>query len=328
MGLVGLGVMGRNHARVIREVEGVELVGVADPVGDPHSIAGSLPMLSSVNELINLGIDAAIVAVPTKFHLEVGLAFAEAGVHALIEKPIADSIASGEALLDAFDSRGLVGAVGHIERFNPALVSLRHRLENGDLGEIYQIHTRRQGPFPARITDIGVIKDLASHDVDLTAWLAQSTYSQISAHTAHHSHPDHEDMVTITAKFSNGIIASHIVNRLTPFKERVTIVTGERGAYLADTLTGDLTFFENGTSVGKWDAVSAFRGVSEGTVTRFALNKVEPLRAEHEAFRDRILGLPSDLVTLQEGLEVLRICEASIDSAITGATIQLGAVNG
>ena len=325
MGIIGLGMMGRNHARVAREIAGVELVAVADAVGDPHKVAGSLPLYDSIDGLISHGIDAAVVVVPTQFHEEVGLALAEAGVHALIEKPIAHSIEAGERLVEAFDSRGLVGAVGHVERFNPALIELRKRLEQGELGQVYQIHTRRQGPFPARIADVGVVKDLASHDIDLTAWLANSPYTEIAAQTAFQSGRQHEDMVTISAKLANGTIINHLVNWLTPFKERLTLVTGERGAFIADTLTADLTFYENGIIDSDWDAVIAFRGVSEGTVTRFALDKREPLKSEHEAFRDRILGKPSEAVSLSEGLNVLRVCEASIESAKSGQSIKMGA---
>lgn len=325
VGLIGLGMMGRHHARVAREISGVELVAVADAMGDPHGVAGSLPRYDSVEELIAHGIDAAVVAVPTQFHEEVGLKLAEAGIHALIEKPIAHSIQAGERLVEAFESRGLVGAVGHIERFNPALMSLRKRLENGDLGDVYQIHTRRQGPFPARIADVGVMKDLGSHDVDLTAWLARSDFATVAAQTTFRSGREHEDMISVSAKLENGIMTNHLVNWLTPFKERLTLVTGERGAFIADTLTADLTYYENGTVATEWEAVTSFRGVSEGSITRFALEKREPLKSEHEAFRDRILGKPSEAVTLREGLQVLRVCEAALDSAASGTTITLNA---
>lgn len=327
MGIVGLGMMGRHHARVARETEGIELVGVADAMGDVHGAAPGTPCFATVDELIAHGIDAAVVAVPTHLHEEIGLRLAEANVNALIEKPVAHSLSAGKRLVDAFESRGLIGAVGHIERFNPALISLRKRLENGDLGEVYQVHTRRQGPFPPRIADVGVIKDLGSHDIDLTAWLAGSNYVEVAAQTAFQSGREHEDMVTIAAKLADDTIINHMVNWLTPFKERLTLVTGERGAYIADTLTADLTFYENGTYTSDWDAVTTFRGVSEGTVTRFALEKREPLRSEHEAFRDRILGKSSEAVTLREGLEVLRVCEAAIESANTQKTVHLGEDN-
>ena len=322
-GLIGLGMMGRHHARLLREVDGIDLIAVADAMGDPHGVAGDTPLLDSVHGLIDAGIEAAVVAVPTKFHEEVGLALAEAGVHTLIEKPVAHSLEAATRLVDAFDTADRVAAVGHVERFNPALMSLRGRIENGDLGDVYQIQTRRQGPFPVRIADVGVVKDLGSHDIDLTAWLAQSSYTSVAAQTAFRSGREHEDMVAITGKLANGTMVNHIVNWLTPFKERLTVVTGERGAYIADTLTADLSFFENGTTEGTWDAMTAFRGVSEGTITRFALDKREPLRSEHEAFRDAILGVRNEAVTLREGLETLRVAESAIESAATGETVHL-----
>src|SRR6185312_7073056 len=224
-----------------------------------------------VEELIAAGIDMAVAAVPTGMHEEVGLALAEAGVHTLVEKPIAASTEAGKRLLAAFTAKNLVGAVGHIERFNPALQSLRKRIEAGELGEVYQIATRRQGPFPSRIADVGVVKDLGTHDIDLTAWLAQSHYESIFAQTTTRSGRPHEDMVSATGKLENGIITNHLVNWLSPMKERLTVVTGEKGAFVADTVTADLTFYENGTVATEWDSIGAFRGVSEGNVTRLAI---------------------------------------------------------
>jgi len=328
IGLIGLGMMGRHHARVIREVEGVELAGVADAMGDPHGVAGDLVVAPDVDALIALGIDAAVVAVPTVMHEEIALRLADAGVHALVEKPISGDVESGTRVVDAFESRGLVGAVGHIERFNPALLNLRARIENGDLGEVYQIATRRQGPFPSRIADVGVVKDLGTHDIDLTSWLAQSPFSTVSAQTALRSGREFEDMVSFTARLRNGVITNHVVNWLSPMKERVTIVTGERGALVADTISGDLTFFENGTVQTEWDSVMAFRGVSEGMMVRYAITKREPLRVEHEAFRDAILGAADggpSVVTMREGLENVRVAEAVLESAKTGASVDIGA---
>lgn len=315
VGIIGLGMMGRHHARVVRETSGVELVAVADPFGDVHGVAGPLTALESVHQLIEAGIDMAVCAVPTAQHEAVGIALAEAGVHTLIEKPIAHSVEAGERLVEAFTSRGLVGAVGHVERYNPALQSLRARMADGDLGEIYQIATRRQGPFPARIADVGVVKDLATHDIDLTAWLAQSRYVGISAQTTTRSGREHEDMIAVTGRLADGTITNHLVNWLSPIKERVTVVTGEKGAFVADTLTADLTFYGNGVVDTEWASVANFRGVSEGDVTRYAIPKPEPLRTEHESFRDAVLGISDRTVSLQEGLDTLRTAEWALASA-------------
>lgn len=321
VGLLGVGQMGRHHARVLRELPGVELVGIADPGGDPHGVAGSLEVLPDIDALIATGIDMAVVAVPTAFHEAAALKLADAGVHTLVEKPIAHSVEAGRRMVDAFAAKNLVGAVGHIERFNPALQELRRRIEAGDLGEVYQIATRRQGPFPSRIADVGVAKDLGSHDVDLTAWVAQSPHKTIFAQTMLKSGRAHEDMILASGRLENGVIVNHVVNWLSPMKERITIVTGERGAYVADTNSSDLTFYANGTIPTEWEYMSAFRGVSEGDVTRFAIAKREPLRVEHEAFRDAVLGLRTDVVTMEEGLRTLAVVEGIIESAATGAAI-------
>ena len=322
--LIGLGMMGRHHARVLRGVEGVELVAAVDAQGDTHGALGSgVPLFSDVEQAIGHGIDAAVVAVPTIFHEEIGLRLAAAGVHCLIEKPVAHDVEAGRRLVEAFSAAGLVGAVGHIERYNPALQSLRTRIAAGDLGEVYQIATRRQGPFPARIADVGVVKDLATHDIDLTAWLAQSAFETIFAQSAHRSGRPNEDLVSVSGRLGNGIVTNHLVNWLSPLKERVTTVTGEKGTFVADTITADLTFFANGTVSTSWDSIAAFRGVSEGEMIRYALTKREPLLVEHEAFRDAILGRRNDIVTLRDGLETLRVAEAVVESSRTSTAIKI-----
>jgi UDP-N-acetylglucosamine 3-dehydrogenase len=320
-GLLGVGMMGRHHARVLREVDGVDLVAIADPGGDPHGVAGALPVLGDVDELIAAGIDLAVVAVPTQFHEEAALRLAAAGVHTLVEKPIAHTVEAGQRMTDAFTSAGLVGAVGHVERFNPALLEMRRRIADGELGAVYQIATRRQGPFPSRIADVGVGKDLASHDIDLTAWVAGSTYTTVFGQVALKSGRPHEDMVLVTGRLANGVMVNHVVNWLSPMKERLTIVSGEKGTLVADTSTGDLTFYANATFPLEWESVTAFRGVSEGDMTRFAIPKREPLRVEHEAFRDAILGEPSDVVTMEQGLRTLEVVEGVLESARTGASV-------
>lgn len=325
-GLIGIGSMGKNHARNLRAIDGVDLVAVADASGkDPFGIAEGLPVLPDVDALLENELDYVVVAAPTATHEEIGLKIAEAGKHALIEKPLAASTQAAKTLAEAFSSKGLVGAVGHIERFNPALQSLRKRLENGDLGDLYQIATRRQGPFPNRIADVGVIKDLASHDIDLTAWVTQRTYEQVAARSMFKSGRQYEDMVTAVCTLSGGLMSNHMVNWLTPTKERLTIVTGERGMFVADTLTADLTFYANGTVETTWDDIANFRGVSEGDMTRFAIPKPEPLRTEHENFRDAVLGKQdATIVTLDEGALVVEVCEAMIESSRTNQFVPIG----
>ncbi|MDQ2625173.1 MAG: Gfo/Idh/MocA family oxidoreductase [Actinomycetota bacterium] len=321
-GLIGLGAMGRHHARVLREIDGVDLVAVADPGGDPWGVAKSLEVLPDVEALIAAGIDIAVVATPTRFHEPVALALAAAGVHTLVEKPVAADSEGGRRVAEAFAAAGLVGAVGHIERFNPAIQEIRRRIEIGQVGQVYQIATRRQGPFPSRIADVGVVKDLATHDIDLTAWVAQSRYEHVSAQVAYQSGREHEDMVLATGRLENGIIVHHTVNWLSPMKERLTVVTGELGTIIGDTQTADVTFYANGTVRTEWDSVAAFRGVSEGDVTRYAISKREPLRSELEAFRDAVLGKGERIVSMAEGLATLEVAEHILASAAAGGALR------
>ncbi|MBX3193986.1 MAG: Gfo/Idh/MocA family oxidoreductase [Microbacteriaceae bacterium] len=309
-GVIGLGVMGRHHTRVLSGLDGVEFQGVYDPAPSTPDVVEGRQVHRELDAFLDLGLDYAVVAAPTVYHLDLGRTLAERGIHALIEKPVASTTDEATELRDLFAAKGLIGGVGHIERFNPALQAARQRIEEGLIGEIYQVATRRQGPFPGRIADVGVIKDLATHDIDLTAWVTQQHYVSVNARTAHRSGREHEDMVIAVGTLSRGAIASHIVNWLTPFKERTTIITGEKGALVADTLTADLTHYQNGVIEHTWDRVTTFRGVTEGDVTRFALAKKEPLLAEHEAFRDAVLaGEAAGIVTLAEGTDVVRIAE-------------------
>jgi UDP-N-acetylglucosamine 3-dehydrogenase len=235
-GLIGLGRMGRNHARVLRQVDGVTLVAAADPAGDPYRAAAGIPVLRDVGELIAAGIDYAVLACPTSLHEELGTRLAEAGIPTLIEKPLAPAEDAARRLAAAFDGAGVPAAVGYIERFNPALIAMRTRLADGQLGEVFQVVTRRTGPFPARITDVGVVQDLATHDLDLTAWVTGQRYFEISARTRHLSGRPHEDLLAAVAVLDGGTIAHHLVNWLSPLKERAVIATGVNGCLAADTL--------------------------------------------------------------------------------------------
>lgn len=312
-GLIGLGMMGRHHMRLLDQIDGVDFVGVHDPAISGQGTINGHTVFDSFDALISNNLDYCVVAAPTKFHVEIGLKLASKGIHTLIEKPVAPTHVEALKLVKAFSDANLIGGVGHIERFNPALRAMRDKLEAGLLGEIFQINTRRQGPFPARIADVGVVKDLATHDIDLTAWVAQSPYKSVSSRTTHRSGRPHEDSVVAVGELENGVIVNHVVNWLSPFKERNTTVIGDKGALVADTLTADLTFFENAKFQSAWDSVATFRGVSEGDIVRFALNKVEPLLMEHLAFRDAVRSRSSDgIVTLADGLAAVMVADKMI----------------
>ncbi|MDP9100533.1 MAG: Gfo/Idh/MocA family oxidoreductase [Actinomycetota bacterium] len=320
-GVLGLGNMGRHHVRALGELSGVDLVAVADRDGDSFGAAKGtgLVVLRDLEEMLAVGIDMCVVALPTEDHAPAAMRLAECGVATLIEKPLAVDSVSGRQVVEAFATHGVVGCVGHIERYNPALQAMRQKITAGLLGTVYQIATRRQGPFPARVRDVGVIKDLATHDLDLSAWVASSRYELVSAQVAYQAGRVHEDLVAAIGRLESGAVTNHVVNWLSPVKERVVVVTGAGGSLEADTLRADLTFYENGSVPTTWDAVAAFRGVSEGDAIRYALAKPEPLATELAAFRDAVLGDPSGIVSLSDGLVTLGVAEALLRSA-TGQT--------
>jgi predicted dehydrogenase len=321
--LIGAGVMGQNHARVLSGLAGIEFVAIVETQEVKQGLPESVVILSSLSELASLGVTAAVVATPTTTHELLSLELAEMGISVLVEKPVAHSPAAAGRMASEFERLDLVGAVGHIERFNPAIRELRRRLALGEIGEVYQIATRRQGSFPHRIGDVGVAKDLATHDIDLTSWVLGSGYQHVHGQVAHKSGRSHEDMILATGRLQSGVLVNHVVNWLSPMKERVVTVTGDSGTFIADTVAGDLTLHENGAEVIEWESFASFRGVSEGNVTRFAFPKKEPLLAELEGFRDAVAHGGGDYVTFSEGLQVLRVAEAIVESAGSGSRIEL-----
>lgn len=323
--VLGLGMLGRHHARILQASERVTFVGAVDPMGDRFgAVNDARRVFASVDELLERGApDFAIVAVPTEDHAQASIALAERGIHVLIEKPLATDVDEGRRIIEAVEAAGVHGAVGLVERCNPALLELRRRVMGGQLGEIFLIATERVGPFPDRIRDVGVVKDLGSHDLDLVRWLGGAPVERLAAQTQHRMGREHEDLVLVTGRLGSGVSFNTVVDWLSPTKVRRTRILGERGMLVADTLTADLTFYANGEVASEWTSAQALRGVSEGDATRYALARREPLLVELEGFLDLLEGRPEPrYVSLREGLEVVAIAEAVLASAASGDVVR------
>jgi predicted dehydrogenase len=324
--VLGLGMMGRHHARILQALPGVVFAGAVDPAGDRHgAVRDPALVFDSIERLLDATrVDMAVIALPTEEHLPAALALADAGVHMLIEKPLAASSQEADRIVAAIERRGLAAAVGHVERFNPSLMALRERLLAGQLGDVFLVATERVGPFPERIRDVGVVKDLATHDLDIVRWVADAPITTVSAQTAHRTGRPHEDLVLVTGRLASDVPFNTIVDWLTPTKTRRTRVLGDRGMLVAETVTADLTFYENGRVTSDWTSTQALRGVSEGDATRYAIARSEPLRTELEAFRDLVAGDPdAPVVTLAQGKAALRTAEAVLESARSGQTVEV-----
>jgi predicted dehydrogenase len=307
----------------------VQFIGAVDPAGDRYRAVHDRSLVfASVSELLDAGrVDFAVLAVPTELHLPVAESLAEAGVAMLIEKPLASSSEAAREIADLCARAGVVGAVGHVERFNPALQEMRRRVLGGQIGRLFTVSTVRSGPFPARVQDVGVVKDLATHDIDLVSWLADSPIAAVAAQTQYLTGREHEDLVLATGVLASGAAFNLVVDWVSPTKVRRARVLGERGLLEADSLTGDLCFYGNGEMGVVWSAAQQFRGVSEGDVTRYALRREEPLRIEHETFLDLLEGRrDAEVVTLEKGVEIVDGAEAVLRSAGSGETVRVEAV--
>jgi UDP-N-acetylglucosamine 3-dehydrogenase len=315
-GVVGLGMMGGNHVRVWDEdVAEADLVAVADP--DPVAVERATigrrarGFENAERMLAEEELDLVSIVAPTSLHLPVTLAALRAGANVLVEKPIAATRDEAQAMIDAAGEAGRMLTVGHIERFNPAVRELRRRLDAGELGRIFQISATRLGPFPARIRDVGVVVDLAPHDLDVMRYLVGAEPVRIYAETEQRIHTDHEDLFNGTIRFANGVLGVLNINWLTPTKRRVLTVTGERGMYVANYLTQELTFYANP------DATT----IAEGKMMRRPIDREEPLAVELREFARAVRDGGPPPVDPHDALVALLLARKMVESAETGQAI-------
>jgi|FLYN01.1.fsa_nt_gi predicted dehydrogenase len=322
--VIGVGSMGRNHARVYREIENVELVAVADKnlqtaakVGASYGVPHYTDFAALLDERKP---DLVSLAVPTSLHLEVGAQLIERGIHLLIEKPIASTVEEGQQLIELAKKKGVLLGVGHIERFNPAVMELRRRLREGMAGRIYKIHAERLSPYPSRIQDAGVVIDLASHDIDLLRYLMNDEIVRLYGETLQSINSDREDMFNGLVRFRSGAVGVLDVNWITPTKIRRLTVTGARGMFRCDLLSQELFFYENENAPSQWDTLSILRGVSEGNIIGIRIQRHEPLAAELTDFVNAVRDNRPPTVTGEDGLETLRI---ALDFVRSGKEVQV-----
>lgn len=322
--VIGVGSMGRNHVRVYREMETVSLVGVADQHTPTAAKIGStyaVPHYSDYRQMLDeCQPDLVTLAVPTVLHYEVGLELIERGIHLLIEKPITSTYEQGKELVEKAHKKDVILAVGHIERFNPAVMELRRRVREGMAGRIYQVHAQRLSPYPSRIRDAGVVIDLASHDIDLMRYLIDEPIIRLYGETLKSINSDREDMFNGIIRFRSGVVGVLDVNWITPTKIRKLTITGARGLFTCDLLSQELFFYENETAPSQWDTLSVLRGVNEGNILGIRIQRHEPLAAELADFVSAVRDSRSPTITGEDGLETLRI---ALDFMRSGANVAI-----
>jgi UDP-N-acetylglucosamine 3-dehydrogenase len=287
--IAGLGVMGSHHLRILASLPEVEVVAAVEQDGARREALlrshPGVPGYESLEQALNEHeLDFACLAVPVgALTACTGLAL-DAGLHVFVEKPMAPSEAEAQEMISAAAERDLVLGVGYVERFNPAVVALKQRLDAGAIGRIVQMHARRLSPFPNRDRMAGVALDLATHDIDIMRYLSGSEVKRVYAESFTGSSERLDDLISAVMRFDSGTTGLIEVNWITPTKVRELSVLGEGGMFVVNYLTQDLTFYEHPTKATEWDQLAGMHGGGEGDMIRYALERREPLRLQWEAF--------------------------------------------
>jgi UDP-N-acetylglucosamine 3-dehydrogenase len=293
LGVIGVGIMGSNHARVLADLSGVKVVGIADPGAAHRELLGQIlacEVCDDADALLDLGIDAAIVAAPTHLHHDIAITCIKRGVHVLVEKPIASNVEEGRAIVAAAERAGVTLMVGHVERFNPAVQAIKEAIK----GDILSISITRVGPFPPRMSNVGVVIDLAVHDIDLIRWFTDSEIVEVQPQIKS-AVAEREDIALLQFRTASGVLAQINTNWLTPFKTR-TVHIATRNKYLI----GDLLTRQVSECFGfQPDGSYSMRHLSSG--------HAEPLRSELFAFVKAIREKQPPAVTGAEGVASLEV---------------------
>ena len=326
VGLAGLGSMGRNHLRILSGLTDIRLAAVADPVAETLAEAtartGAQGFAEPLAMIAEAELDAIVIAAPTTAHVPLALAAIERGVAVLVEKPLAATIEEAAQIVAAARRHGVPVQVGHVERFNPAVLELGRLIGEGWLSSVYSIASRRAGPFPARIRDVGVTIDLATHDVDILSWIAGERPSRVYAETAQRIHAEHEDLLFGLLHFPSGATGMLDVNWLTPAKRRQLLVVGEEGMFELDYLTQRLTF-TRATDTTNPRLIGGYAPTFEGEVADLPVASAEPLAAELDAFLRVVREGGRPIVDAEDGLWAVAVATSLLSSASTGAAVDL-----
>lgn len=309
VGVIGVGAMGRHHARIYHELAEAELVGVADVNKQAAATVAAeyhTKAFTDCEQLLKNDLNAVSIAVPTSLHEEIARKAAQYGVHMLIEKPLANSLESADRIIDAARRENLKLMIGHIERFNPAIVKLKELIAAHELGQILSISCRRVGPDPPRVRDVGIIIDLAVHDIDAITHLYGKRATNVYAVGGNSFHIK-EDYASILLRYEDRTSGIVETNWLTPHKIRKITVTGTEGVAEADYLDQSLEIW------------------GEGFVRDVHIDKREPLRNELEHFLHCVANGEKPSPSGEEGKYTLYVALSAIKSYQKGTNILLTA---
>lgn len=332
VGVIGFGYWGPNFVRVFRGMPDCQLVGVVDTRADARhavqEIHSGVGAYASVDELLDVGVDAVVVATPASTHFEIGTHLLKSGIDVLIEKPLALSVEHGQRLAELAESKRRILMVGHLLEYHPALMQFRDTVRSGDLGKLYYLYTTRVNLGKVRAAE-SALWDLAPHDISIIRFLTDAKPLYVSSQGGSYLRPGLEDVVFATITFEGGIVANVHVSWLDPHKVRRVTVVGDRRMAVFDDMepAEKIRIIDKG--IDTTEHYESFHdAISEriGDIRIPPLRQGEPLQAEAQHFlqcvRDRTTPR-TDAASGIRVLEVLEGIEASIRSK--GAAVEIGA---
>jgi UDP-N-acetylglucosamine 3-dehydrogenase len=320
VGVIGAGSMGENHARIYSELSNVELIGLADVNKKAKEIAKkySTQYYQDYKDLLRK-IDAVSIATPTALHYKLCMDFLSSGIHVLVEKPIAETIQQGEDLVKKSEESDIILQVGHIERFNPAVIQLRTILQHIK-PVIFETH--RLGPFIQRASKVGVVVDLMIHDIDVLRFILGSEPKCVFATggKVNNIQSKNEDYAFAVLKFEE-ITALLSANRITQTKIRTLKVFVPDAFITLDYLNQDILIFKKGFPQDYvQDNIMGYR--QEYIIEKPFIPKKEPLKVELDNFIKSISGKEEPLSPGIEGLNSLRATYTVIKNMYSGERIK------
>ncbi|HOO55755.1 MAG TPA: Gfo/Idh/MocA family oxidoreductase [bacterium] len=307
IGVIGVGKMGFNHVKIFSQMKDVDLIGIADvndkQVRDVAAEFGTRPFVN-YRDLLAMQPDAVSIVVPTTLHKQVAEDSLKAGCHVLVEKPIAATISEGKEMIALAQKLNRKLLVGHVERFNPAVSILKELVDEGVLGGIVSISSKRVGPYCPRISDCGIILDLSPHDIDIISYLYNDRVREVYAVAGKTFHSQ-EDHATLMLKFRRGTAGVIETSWLPPHRVRMLNVVGDSGVATLDFIDQKVVVYDK-----NW--------AREANV-----NRKEPLRNELRYFVKLITNGEQPHVSGEDSLHALSVALTAIESYKSGRVLRV-----
>lgn len=322
VGVIGVGSMGQNHARILSEKGALASVADTAPeaaraIGERYSVTHFL----SYQEMLRSNVEAVIIVTPTSTHAKIAADALKAGKHVLLEKPMTGSAEKLQELVALAKKKKVVLAGGFTERYNPVVAFAEQSLRSGAYGDLITAATRRVSSMPSRIRDVGVIMDLGIHDIDVVQYVVGKTARSVYALAGQGKGMKYEDHASILVDFEGGTTGFVEINWLTPMKVRKLALTCSKNFVEVDYM--DQSALVCSSSFKPFESGNLFNVPLEFDLRKIALKKEEPLKRELADFLAAAEDGKDPLVSGESAIQSLKIAEAALESVRSGMKVQV-----